>query len=370
MNTQNLQAGLQSILSPDYQDSVVELSLLLESIMQKNVDQDVLKKIIEKAKGLDGAVKQLAGTSFSIDQKVIAFGQGGQAGDITIGDVAGGHIINFSINHNPNSPVSGITFTDARQIAQDVFDLNFYRLAGEAKATARQRAEELVNNYLGELASKNPQGIFSSSDPDMQYLIFMAQREYARSGDRKLEEILVDILIERTKNSQRSLLQITLNEAIETAPRLTEEHIETLSFMLQLSLLSRHLRFETLNDADVHFKSHLDVFSQNLCAHSNDYRHLLYLGCIEQAQKQIEPIVFISEKQGWKDTRSKITTNSGKTFYGYSALQFGFFDHQTEEIWRSFLEHFSISPVGITIGYAHSKRKVSEFTGDLANIFY
>jgi hypothetical protein len=59
----------------------------------------------------------------------------------------------------------------------------------------------------------------------MQYAVFTAQREFARSGDDQLGDILVDILVDRTKEPDRSLLQIVLNESLNVAPKLTADQL-------------------------------------------------------------------------------------------------------------------------------------------------
>ena len=114
----------------------------------------------------------------------------------------------------------GVNYSEARQIALDVFEANFYKLSPIAGNIARERASELIDDFLGKLAQKNPLGIENTKDPDVQYAIFTAQREYARSGDKDLSDILVDILVDRISQKERSILQIVLNEALQVAPKL------------------------------------------------------------------------------------------------------------------------------------------------------
>jgi hypothetical protein len=98
------------------------------------------------------------------------------------------------LENNIIPTTSGVSYTEARQVAQDVFDANMYRLAGDAFSLAQQRVGELINGFLERLLDTNASAISSASDPDFQYVLFLAQQAYARSGDQELFDVLVDLL--------------------------------------------------------------------------------------------------------------------------------------------------------------------------------
>lgn len=185
---------------------------------------------------------------------------------------------NQSINVQADTVNVGISYDDARQIAQDLFDANCHRLAGVAKETAKTRANEFVDLYMETLAEKNPEGIETASDPDMQYVLFEAEKEYARSGDRDLADILVDILVDRSREQGRSLRQIVLNESIHVVPKLTSDQIDILS----LVLLVRYTRSTVLTDHDS-FRQYLgDLFMpffSRVELSNSSFQHLEYAGC-------------------------------------------------------------------------------------------
>ena len=81
-------------------------------------------------------------------------------------------------------------------------------------------------------------------DPDFQYSIYLVQREYARTGDETLGDLLTDILVDRSKCDNRSILQIVLNESLLVAPKLTSVQVNTLSLIQLLS----NMRFGGLAD--------------------------------------------------------------------------------------------------------------------------
>ena len=109
---------------------------------------------------------------------------------------------------------TGLTYAEVRDVALDVFRANFYELAGVAKETAKARAEEITEEFLSKLQKEHPAGLEKSNDPDFQYALFTVQKEYARNGDKDLGDLLVDLLVDRSKQEQRDILQIVLNESL------------------------------------------------------------------------------------------------------------------------------------------------------------
>ncbi len=72
-------------------------------------------------------------------------------------------------------------------------------------------------------------GLENAENPDFQRALFTVQKEYALTGDDELGDLLVDLLIDRTKQDNRSLLQIVLNESLSVVPKLTNDQLAALS---------------------------------------------------------------------------------------------------------------------------------------------
>ena len=53
----------------------------------------------------------------------------------------------------------GLSLSEVRKLALDVFRSNFFELAGEAKHIARQRAEEVTENFLKRLQEQHSAGL-------------------------------------------------------------------------------------------------------------------------------------------------------------------------------------------------------------------
>ncbi|WP_345845893.1 LPO_1073/Vpar_1526 family protein [Shewanella algae] len=188
----------------------------------------------------------------------------------------GDHSVNVqaeTINVN-----TGLSISHVKEIALEVFEGNFYKLAGVAKETADQRAKEITDQFLEELAAKNPDGLKASEDPDFQHSLFQAQKEYARCGDKELGDILVDILVDRSKEEDRSLLQVVLNESLSIAPKLNTTQLDILAccfnfaYTRRLTIRNTQMFADYLNDAVL-------IFSDAVGEKDSNYRHLEYVGC-------------------------------------------------------------------------------------------
>ena len=106
----------------------------------------------------------------------------------------------------------GMSYSEVKDAALDVFEANFFRLAGIAKETAEQRAEEVTEKLLERLQREHPEGFSQANDPGFQHALFTVQREHARTGDANLGDLLVDLLVDRTRHPQRDIMQIVLDE--------------------------------------------------------------------------------------------------------------------------------------------------------------
>lgn len=172
----------------------------------------------------------------------------------------------------------GLTYENARAVALDVFQANFYQLSSMAVETAKARAQEITEDFLSKLASENPAGLSQSNDPDFQYVLFSAQREYARCGDKELEDLLVDLLVDRTKQEQRGMLQIVLNESLNTAPKLTEEQLASLALIF-LFKYTQNLQVGNHDQFGSYLDKHAEPFIAKAAKGRASYQHLEFAGC-------------------------------------------------------------------------------------------
>lgn len=183
-----------------------------------------------------------------------------------------------NIQANEVKIINGITYTEARQIAQEVFEANFYRLSEQAMQVAKARVNELMDYFLYELQKRAPHALSSVLDPDMQFVLYTSLREYARAGDKDLGQLLVDILVDRAKNNERTLMQIVLNESLSVVPKLTIEQFDALS----LIFLIKYTKYSDMRNIQI-LSAYIDryyvPFMDNLTKEPSYYQHLEYTGC-------------------------------------------------------------------------------------------
>lgn len=190
----------------------------------------------------------------------------------------------------------GISYSDAKEIALDVYKSNFIQLSQSAGELAQKRAEEITDNFLTKLKEDNKDAINSMQDPSMQSALYEIQKQYVKTGDKDLEELLVDILVERASVTERNLHQIVLDESLTIASKLTLEQMDalTLNFIISQTSNSTLLNLDKLIE---YLKTHITPFIGSITDNSSCYKHLDYVGCISlmhmQSMKKIEEIFLL-----------------------------------------------------------------------------
>jgi hypothetical protein len=175
--------------------------------------------------------------------------------------------------------VNGVSYTEAKEIALDVFRANALELSQIARQVAEERVEEITELLFKTMMERAPEAINSVTDPGMQRAIFRVQEEYACSGDETLGEVLVDMLVDRAQSNDRDIRQITLNEAIKTAPKLATHHFTILATLL-LTAKTQFTNVPTVVALHRHLKSDLAPVVEGLRVTESDLRHLQYAGCL------------------------------------------------------------------------------------------
>lgn len=173
----------------------------------------------------------------------------------------------------------GVTPSEARAIALDVAKATFHELTGEAKEIASTRVEEITNQVIEKLEKEFPAGLQKAKDQDFQYALFTVQKEYARNGDKELGDLLVDLLIDRSKHDNRDILQIVLNESLSTAPKLTDTHLAALAVTFLFKYTQSHGAGKNHQSLGAYLDKHLLPFISKLSKNQAGYQHLEFSGC-------------------------------------------------------------------------------------------
>ena len=177
----------------------------------------------------------------------------------------------------------GMTYTEAKEIITTLFKENFLKLSEEAYEVVIERASVFVENFLKELLSRNEEGIAQAKNPSFQSIFYNAQKFYACSGDEEMRDLLINMLVERTKHENRDFEQIVLDEAIITIPKLTDQQIATLSVSFLL-VKSRFLGVKNIDAFIETIEKHFKPFINKLTKNPNCYLHLAYASCGDLAE--------------------------------------------------------------------------------------
>ncbi len=198
--------------------------------------------------------------------------------------------------------IVGISAADARAIALDVAKATFYELTGEAREIMSVRVEEITEKVISKLEKEYPEGLKKAVDPDFQHALYMVQKQFGRTGDEQLGDLLVDLLVDRSKQDKRDILQIVLNESLEVAPKLTGSQISNLSLIF-LARYTQNFKLVNLEKLGEYFDEYIHPLASDLAKNKASFQHLEFTGCgvsqltaisLEEIYVRIYPALFSS----------------------------------------------------------------------------
>lgn len=172
----------------------------------------------------------------------------------------------------------GLSKDDARELFLDLFKANLIEFKGIAQQTAEDRAIEITEVFLAKLLDEHPCGLLQAQTPNFQNALFTVQKEHAMAGDTDLGALLVDLLVDRTKEQDRNLMQIVLNESLHTAPKLTAGQIATLSVLFFFKK-ARSTGITNLEELAKYFEKHLGTVIGHMDFGEATFTHLEFAGC-------------------------------------------------------------------------------------------
>lgn len=159
-----------------------------------------------------------------------------------------------------------------------LFKDNFLLLKDEAFTEIQQRINDFSDNFILELQSRNIWSTEWIKDPWFQYSLFEAQKNYAKSWDKDIESVSIDLLVDRLNYNKRNLKQIVLDESIQVIPKLTNHQLDTLTIIFLLkNTQNRHVRnFDKLK---WYLEIYIKPFISNLSKEDSLYQHIEYVWC-------------------------------------------------------------------------------------------
>lgn len=172
----------------------------------------------------------------------------------------------------------GLGYADTKAMLLDLLKENFPRLLEEAAAVATARAEEIIDKFMRKLAEESPRSFANLKDPGVQMAVLQVQREYARSGDADIGDLLVDMLVDRAGQTGRTLRQLVLDGALNAVPSITRSGIDCLTVIW----FFKNTQTPAGNVPQFYeiLRQQVIPFTSDLVASNGELRHLEYAGCV------------------------------------------------------------------------------------------
>lgn len=153
--------------------------------------------------------------------------------ELQVSDVSGNSMVNqakgniYNISNNNN----GLQIADVVPLVQALVKSELGVCQLQAKNTVLRRFNEFTASLESEIEKKVSDKISRFAEPAMQFAAREATIGYLKSGDPAEGEALIDLLIERVKEKERTSKQFLIDEAIRTLPKLSRENIAALTLI-------------------------------------------------------------------------------------------------------------------------------------------
>lgn len=172
---------------------------------------------------------------------------------------------------------SGISVREVYVLAREIVQDQLMELREEARAVASARAEELIAEFIEKVQGQNGQ-LEAIREPEVQYALISAQREYARSGREFHRRMLTNLLAAKCQEGVGNLEDVVLSEAIETVRKLSRRQTSTLSVNWLLRWV-KATDIHTHKDLANWIESNVSPFLDAVATSTADYKHIDYCGC-------------------------------------------------------------------------------------------
>lgn len=203
--------------------------------------------------------------------------------------------------NNINNNYNGLQIKDVVPLVQALVksELEVCKLQAENKVL--HRFNEFTESLESELDKKVSDKISRFAEPAMQFATREATVGYLKSGDPEEKDALIDLLIERVKEEERTSKQFLIDEAIKVLPKLSRENLAVLTLITYTKLRVTG-NIQALDDWIKCLNPILDILPQ---VNRLDIEYLVQADCVspsvfEQNENWIEqnrtnyPLAFVS----------------------------------------------------------------------------
>lgn len=183
---------------------------------------------------------------------------------------------------------NGLPPAEACKLATELFYENFPKLQECAANIVNQRIDELMERIAKQLQEDNVSNMAPFADPDVQYALFEAQKNYARFGAEERLSTLSTLISKRVQHSNSNFpLQVAIDKAIEIAGFLTDSHLDYLS-LLFLCTRTRRSSIKSVDQLENYLVERATIFSN---ADVKTFMFLNMLGCLQFSLSDIPELL-------------------------------------------------------------------------------
>lgn len=172
---------------------------------------------------------------------------------------------------------SGITAQEASQVAIDLFMNNFPKLQQTAAEVVQKRVEEITEQIIKRLLDDKVTDFSPFSDPDVQYTLYKAEKNYARFGTKELLSTLSSLMSRRIQCDNDFQLKVVIDKAISIVNYISPQQLDYLSltFICKMAIFRD---IHTIDDLSQHLQYVCSMFSM---ANIKAVSFLNNMGCLE-----------------------------------------------------------------------------------------
>ena len=205
---------------------------------------------------------------------------------------------------------NGLSPEEACKLATNLFLENFPKLQEEASKIIKERVDKLMHKVVENIYKKNIKDLSPFKDPDVQYTLIEAQKNYSRFNNSI--DLLAELIVNRIEcNDDDTILKVATDNAIKIVPLLSQKELNYLSLLFLL----KEVRFTNINNIE-ELKKHFELLNNtfpNVSQSSQNY--LVSLSCLQIGIVDIAETYSSLYKLGLNDVK-KIVPDTFKELDG------------------------------------------------------
>lgn len=227
----------------------------------------------------------------------------------------------------------GISPESAAKQTLDIFMENFPKLQALARDTAEQRATELCNELFEKLKEKEVIDFTPFTEPDVQYILYEAQKNYVRFGEKESMNILTELVANRIQNNQLGHFKRITDSAIVVAGELSSAQLDCLSVLFILTEV--HIKsILTVEELKVLLNYVSKIFDLEHVDFRKELSYLNFKGCLQLRLPDIAKIQAETYHLDLKEVQ-------------------GIIPHEMQQ----FTSDYGLSEVGLLLGLINAEQK-------------